>query len=150
VERDIADDDLGEAGPEAAPPPGEEGEARGGARAADVDEHLEEEVVGECADAIRSSACMRTGPLPGTASFRIWWRRWRAGAPHRLDLHKIGAAKCNVPKAIRIQPCYTYHDFRHRNRPMQPVRPTTQYHVADLPFDRASYNHRTPVFQLQQ
>lgn len=54
--------ELGEEGPEAAPPAGEQPGVRGGAGAAEADEDLEEYVVWE------SAALMWSAPDPGAAT----------------------------------------------------------------------------------
>ena len=56
--------ELGEKGPEAAPPAGEQAGVSGGAGAAEAGEDLEEHVVGEGADAVGAVAA---APDPGAA-----------------------------------------------------------------------------------
>ena len=60
---DVVEGELGEAGPETAPPAGQQAGVRGGAGAAEAGEDLEEHVVGEGADAVDAAAA----PDPGAA-----------------------------------------------------------------------------------
>ena len=60
----VAEDDLAEAGPEAAPPAGEEAGARGGGGAAEAGEDQEEKIVGEGAEVVSSAGRAWLGGTP--------------------------------------------------------------------------------------
>ena len=60
--RDVAEDEIGEAGPEAAPPAGQEAGACGRGGSVEAEEHLEKQILREGADEVGSSTAWL---LPG-------------------------------------------------------------------------------------